>query len=561
MMATKEKINSTLRRRIALPAVLALLMVTLIAGICAWHNSNSTATDPQSEKSTNGLVARESLAGVFSDMASSETRAASLARVVTEGTVSVVRPLAATVPQAGEGNTKSFPLLIILGGSGVLGIAAVTIWSRRTRLAYLSTALVLVSLSLSLPSPAMAGSGTLTRWILPHTMGDSAYAPLLDQPNGVIYFAEALPLYSYVGGAVPSSGRIGQINLTSNNLVEWPTTGIPGGSMVLESGNIFFTEPASSIIGKLDPSTDTFTRWQLPSAGGDAIIFWVESGNVWYLSLTAAKIGRLTPATNEIQEWALASIGTTVRFYGRASGYMWFSLPNEAKIGRLNTTTDQVTLWTMPTEKVTVLAVGGNTVWFSGAKDLVNPANSLYSTIHLGRLDSGTNAVTRWTVVPTDTPGELAFDPGVHIYDGQFPFEGQVTTGVYKQMAFLDSSARPWVLAARGLTRLDPATNQLLEYSWEVTKLLDINSSGVISAFQRGNTSGFGPYVDTVTYFDTTTSSETRFALPYPTHLGVLQGVKTRGSLRISATEFWFTRDPTWPTLGLSIIERVVITP
>ncbi len=535
--------------------ILASLVLALLAGGSIWWMNRSVPTSPTLSNATNMPGTQELAIQPFSAILEPITQAALSRQTRAELAINTVQPQVAVMNASHVGSPTPeilFPIFFI--SIVVLGIALIAFtWGRRSRITWLSTILLVVLLTVGTSSPALAGAGTLTRWFLPHTFSDFIFAPAKDAPNGYIYFAEHM-----IAGA-PSLGRIGQLNLTTNDLVEWPTTGVLGTSMTVVGSNVFFTEPLANIIGKLEPSTNNFTRWQLPTAGGDALIFWVDgSSNVWYFSLNAAKIGRLNPSTNDITEWVLASAGTAIKFFGRdtASGLIWFSIPAEAKIGRLDLTTNQITMWTVPTEKVSVLAVSDNSCWFGGVKDL---SGSYYYTAHVGRLDVNSNQVTCWTIVPTDTPGTGAYDFGYWPEVNGYPqHEIDVATGRCRQLGVVDSSGKPWFLVqgtmGSKLTRLDPVKNQLLEFDFNAYTMVDIDVNGVINALYRMNTN-YGYVQDTVVYFNTMTNSETRFVLPWPpTNTG------TWGLLRLSPNEFWLTRSANFGYHN-AIVEHLVIVP
>ncbi|GEM_PF-6181630 len=499
------------------------------------------------------------------DSAEPSTQEALSVQSSVEAMTSTVPPLSQVVTPSQAGGS-GFPALLlgsVLASLGILALVAVMIIrSRRPRMAWLGAALMVMLLVAGLATPVFAGAGTHTRWTVPHTFSDNAWGLAKDPTSGAIYVAEHM-----VAAPASDAGRIAQLNPTTNDFVEWPTANSIGTSMAVVGGNVFFTEPTANILGKLEPTLNKFTRWQLPTAGGDALIFWVDgSSNVWYFSLSAAKIGRVNPATNDFTEWVLAPAGTPIRFFGRdaATGYMWFSIPGEAKIGRLDLASNQITQWTLPTERVSVIAVKGNTVWFSGAKDPMSsdPSNNLYFTIHVGRLDVASNQVTRWTVVPTDTPGIGAWQ--VMEWEdsyGYTPVEIPVSTGLYRPRAVVDSTGKPWFLmfATTGnwLVRLDPDQNQLLEFNDYATTLVGIDTNDVILGLHRAW--WLSDLTEAVVYFDTRTSSETRFS--FPCMCGWTGGY-TGGFLRLSDTDFWFTRPG---NAGISSpaakVEHLVIVP
>lgn len=541
------------KTRVYVGLVAALLLLGALAALgSVWWAGHGSLSNPASNSGAETQRNLELAPPLLGDVA---------APIVQEAvsTNSNVLPVIGVAPRLGgvmpllEGNSSASGGLLTRLALALLGVLVVLALLQRRR-AFAAPVLTLVAAALVVtPSlPALADAGTATRWLLPHTFSDYPYAPAKDAPNQLLYFAEHMT-------SGTDAGRIGQLNLLTNDLVEWPTTGVPGTSMTVVGGNVFFTEPAANIIGKLDPPANSFTRWSLPTAGDDAIIFWVDgSGNVWYLSLSAAKVGRLNPSTNDITEWAMAAPGVPIKFYGRdASGYMWFSIPNttpnDSKIGRLDVSSNQLTLWPLPatmTELAQVVFVAGNWVWFSG---LIGN-----TTLHIGRLDAVTNQVKRWTVVPTDVPGITAYPIGYYSdYFGTVPSEVSVAKGLYRQFGVGDSVG-PWfeVTTSSGnkLTHLDPGTNQLLEFDFTGYKLVEKSASNVITALLR---IGGSASPDTIVFFDTTTNSETRFTVPY----AALSGEPaSTGFLRVTDTEFWFTR-PTGGSAAFGKIERLVILP
>ena len=71
------------------------------------------------------------------------------------------------------------------------------------------------------------------------------------------------------------------------------------------SGNIYFAEHNSNKIGRLSPSTNTITEWEVPtnSSGPIGVAFDSSSGNIYFAEHNSNKIGRLSPSTDTITEW------------------------------------------------------------------------------------------------------------------------------------------------------------------------------------------------------------------------------------------------------------------
>ena len=81
--------------------------------------------------------------------------------------------------------------------------------------------------------------------------------------------------------------------------------------------------------------------------------------------------------------------------------------------------------------------------------------------------------------------------------------------------------------------------------------MVGIDGSDVITAVNRG----FGA-VDSVSFVDTQSNSQTTYQLPYPNGIGV----GTLAFYQPSANEFWFTRS-SYPGTPGGKIERLVVTP
>ena len=101
------------------------------------------------------------------------------------------------------------------------------------------------------------------------------------------------------------------------------------------AGNIYFAEHNSNKIGRLSPSTDTITEWQVPtnSSGPIGVAFDSSSGNIYFAEHNSNKIGRLSPdSANAITEWNIGVNPSTI--FIDPSGNLYFTSENGI-IGRL----------------------------------------------------------------------------------------------------------------------------------------------------------------------------------------------------------------------------------
>jgi virginiamycin B lyase len=74
------------------------------------------------------------------------------------------------------------------------------------------------------------------------------------------------------------------------------------------SGNeIYFVDSNSNKIGRLAPTTNLITEWNIPTANSlpTSIKFDPSTGTVYFVESNSNKIGRLVPFYNEFTEWNL----------------------------------------------------------------------------------------------------------------------------------------------------------------------------------------------------------------------------------------------------------------
>jgi virginiamycin B lyase len=134
------------------------------------------------------------------------------------------------------------------------------------------------------------------------------------------------------------------------------------------SGSVYFIEINGNVIGRLEPSTNTFTEWALSprstkvsslSSGFGGIIYFLYSGT--------NKIGGLDPATNTITEWTLP--GNSSKLAGIAfdptTGNINFADSGGNKIGRLVPTTNAITEWNIGKSPLTLSVTPGGSTYYT----------------------------------------------------------------------------------------------------------------------------------------------------------------------------------------------------
>ena len=285
---------------------------------------------------------------------------------------------------------------------------------------------------------AAVGSGNaqtvaLTEWILPPArdgLGATRSPLQIDARNGDVYFND-------FNGRIGES-RLGRMRTTDDTLTEWivPVTVTNPGDLLIKPGpfgSVFVTDfnilgTGIRTIGRLDPATNTFSKWPLPALViGPSDVALDPSGNVFFAAATVPSIdafalsmtiGRLDPSTGTFTFWqvptALAMPGRD-SFFGQVAvdpgGRVFFTVvdfmnnftsPANNKIGMLDPATGVFEAWAVEIRPCLGLETDrfGN-VFFNGHVSGGCGAGVALGGFKAARLDPTTNALTEWTL-PAD---------------------------------------------------------------------------------------------------------------------------------------------------------------
>jgi streptogramin lyase len=131
----------------------------------------------------------------------------------------------------------------------------------------------------------------------------------------------------------------------------------------------FFSEALGNRIGLLDPTTETFTEWTIPTPSSTPRGVSIGAGTqVFFAELATHKIGMLDTSTNIITEWTIPSV-RQVEHLHFVNGQIYFGDLATSVVGILNpnATTNNVTEWTVPTPSADIpdVFVVGTTFYFS----------------------------------------------------------------------------------------------------------------------------------------------------------------------------------------------------
>ena len=148
-------------------------------------------------------------------------------------------------------------------------------------------------------------------------------------------------------------GIIGEYDLLDGSFIqdfpEPPGYTSPVFVAVDASGNVWFSEPNSDAIGKLDPQETTWSQWSVLKGSVPYDLTFDNYGNLWFTEFEANRIGFFNPHTHKLVENAIPTPDSNP--YGIARGPrgdIWFT-ENRLGVGQIGSL--------MPTPSGTVTIV------------------------------------------------------------------------------------------------------------------------------------------------------------------------------------------------------------
>ena len=175
------------------------------------------------------------------------------------------------------------------------------------------------------------------------------------------------------------------------------------------TGNIYFTESSGNKIGRLVPSTNTITEWNIPTdnSGPKDLVFDSVS-SVYFIESKANKIGRFDVTNAKFYEYKIntpdpTTISSKMGFRGiifdNSINQLYYLLNDSLTIGKLDISTNTTTDWKIVFEDnsnnneiLSLTSVYGDLFFIK------NSSNKI------GRLVPSTNTITEWNI-PTDNSG------------------------------------------------------------------------------------------------------------------------------------------------------------
>jgi len=300
-----------------------------------------------------------------------------------------------------------------------------------------------------------ATTNTLTEWGLPVILTSPGDIAIHTDSSGnrLVYVTDI--------NGFASTFQIGQLNPATNLFTEWTlpsgVTGGPRGFAIDASDNVFFSASSritGHFIGRLDPSTNTFSIWAVPEAlaipdsafVGDVTID--QSGRIFFIVTGSPdrKIGRLDPTdptTNTFTEWALPSLrqaSSTIEADSLGNIFFQEVFSGLRAVARLVPSTNTLTEWQFsgnPSEFISVDSF--NEMFFSRVGQVVT------------RLDPSVLAVdtvlVSKTLMPTVSPSVTVVTPSTITIT---PTTSTITPTITTVTGLVDGPFTEWTVPTAG---------------------------------------------------------------------------------------------------------------
>jgi hypothetical protein len=321
-------------------------------------------------------------------------------------------------------------------------------------------------------------SSSFRRWSIPGHAGSSGFLGVRVNPsNGKVYVAD-------------ESGSIFELNPATNAVREWTiTTGSPDPlRLVIDPAGLVYATLGDGFgllpdqIVRLDPQTNAVTRWQLPGSNGmgheDGYFVRDAEGQLWFTEPFSNEVGRLNPVTNVFEEFAKPGIAFPSGITTMGAGPTLQAVFTEVDAGQVSV--------------LTRAAASPTTTVVSPSVSIVTPTESTATTFDetVPPLTATIAPVTS-TSTSTDPSGIDRFPvpPGTNQPTG-------ITGGTFPQTVF-GSLVRRVFQFENPVAPPTPCTIKITNGGWIVTDDIDrANFGGNAKETSSGADSGQENYLD-----------------------------------------------------------------
>ncbi len=277
----------------------------------------------------------------------------------------------------------------------------------------------------------------------------------------------------------PAAPRSAAAQSARPNIVEHPMrapNSRPFGLAVDGSGNIWFSQWSTGIVGTIEPSSGRQTTYFIPTSDAEPAGLVIDpAGDVWVAEHGSSRIARLRPPAYGYDFYELPTVGSEPYALALDTvGTVWFTAFGTNELGRLDPVTRQIRTYRIPTpdSRPAGIVVGPNgLVYFAE-----------WAANKLGRFDPSTGEFTEWALPnPESYVYEIALDSEGRVWYAEHGGNSlgrlDPATGGFERIELPTQDANPYGLAfdqagylwfsewtGNKIGRLDPATGAIQEF-------------------------------------------------------------------------------------------------
>ena len=204
--------------------------------------------------------------------------------------------------------------------------------------------------------------------------------PFADQKGNVWFVGQA---GNYIGRLDPKTGEFKRYEIESGTH--------PHNLVVNAKGEVWFTGNANGTIVRLDPATGKTTAIPVPNGVRDPhTMTFDHNGDAWFTAQGAGYIGKLTTADGKIRLWKMEGNSRPYGILIDSKGRPWFDLFGTNKIGTIDPKSGEFHAYTLPNDRARprrIAITPDDVIWYGD-----------YTRGYLGRLDPKSGKVDEWAL-------------------------------------------------------------------------------------------------------------------------------------------------------------------
>jgi virginiamycin B lyase len=201
----------------------------------------------------------------------------------------------------------------------------------------------------------------------------------------------------YIGKLNPKTGEFKRYELD-------PGTG-PHNQIVGSDGNIWYAGNRANHIGKLDPKTGQITKFPTPEGVRDPhTLIEDKNGNIWFTAQQSQYVGRFNPKSGKMDVIKMDGRKNPYGIAIDSKGQIWFNQFATNSIGKIDPNTMELTEYPLPNERTRdrrIAISSDDQIWYTD-----------YGRGYVGRLNPQTKQVDEWALPggPNSQPYGMTID-------------------------------------------------------------------------------------------------------------------------------------------------------